>query len=77
VRGYRRGLRVLEALARIAAGEGDLGAIAVRVGFTHHSHLCDSFRHVLGAPPSALRRGVDASARRVRTFLEAGGSPGP
>lgn len=72
VRAWRRRARVLEALARIAAGEEDLGALAVRVGFAHHSHLTDSFREVLGAPPSALRRLVRAPPGRERTFLEAG-----
>lgn len=71
VRAWRRRARVLEALARIAAGEEDLGALAVRVGFAHHSHLTDSFRAVLGAPPTALRRLVRASLERDRTFVEA------
>ncbi|MFY3745582.1 helix-turn-helix domain-containing protein [Anaeromyxobacter sp. Red801] len=71
VRAWRRRARVLEALARIAAGEDDLGALAVRVGFAHHSHLTDSFRDVLGAPPSALRRLVRARLEQDRTFLEA------
>lgn len=71
VRAWRRRARVLEALARIAAGEEDLGALAVRVGFAHHSHLTDSCREVLGAPPSALRRLVGPQLERERTFLEA------
>lgn len=71
VRAWRRRARVLEALARIAAGEDDLGALAVRVGFAHHSHLTDSFREVLGAPPSELRRRVRAPLERERTFVEA------
>jgi AraC family transcriptional regulator len=71
VRAWRRRARVLEALARIAAGEEDLGALAVRVGFAHHSHLTDSFREVLGASPSELRRRVRVAPERERTFVEA------
>jgi AraC family transcriptional regulator len=71
VRAWRRRARVLEALARIAAGEEDLGELAVRVGFAHHSHLTDSFREVLGAPPSELRRRVRVAPERERTFVEA------
>lgn len=55
LRAYRRELRVLAALPRLAQGEQDLARIAVELGFSHHSHLADSFRHVLGVSPATLR----------------------
>jgi len=69
VRAYRRQLRVLAALSAIAGGERDLAALAVRLGFSHHSHLSDSFRAVLGVTPTHLRR--EAAVPEARRFLEA------
>lgn len=68
VRAYRRRLRVLAALAALDGGR-DLGELAAEVGFSHHSHLTDSFREVLGVAPSRLRR--ERRGGGVRTFLEA------
>jgi AraC-like DNA-binding protein len=55
LRAYRRELRVLAALRRLARGERDLAGLAVELGFCHHSHLTESFRRVLGISPRALR----------------------
>lgn len=60
LRGYRRELRVMAALPRLAAGEGDLGALAVELGFSHHSHLTATFQQVIGATPRQVRAGLRA-----------------
>jgi len=74
---WRRTLRVREALARIDAGERDLAALAVDLGFAHHSHLSNEIRAETGQPPSAFRRpptGRDIT--RLRTILQACVGPG-
>lgn len=55
LREYRRELRVLAALARLADAEPDLARLAVELGFSHHSHLTQSFRQVLGTTPRRVR----------------------
>ncbi len=77
VRAYRRRLRVLAALDGLDAGR-DLAGLAAELGFSHHSHLTDSFREVLGVPPSRLRqaRREGSGGDETRTFLEAG-APAP
>lgn len=77
MRAYRRRLRVLDALDRISAGEGDLAAIAVRAGFAHHAHLTDAFRRELGAPPSAVRGDLGVAPSRARRIVEASRREGP
>jgi AraC-like DNA-binding protein len=63
LRAYRRELRVLAALPRLARGERDLAGLAVELGFSHHSHLTESFRRVLGISPRALREELLGGAR--------------
>ncbi|MFY2559997.1 helix-turn-helix transcriptional regulator [Corallococcus terminator] len=55
LRAYRRQLRVLTALQRLAEGERDLARLALELGFSHHSHLSQSVRQVLGKSPARLR----------------------
>lgn len=52
---YLRRLRLRAALQRLADGESDLTGLALRLGFSSHSHLSDAFRHEFGLSPSALR----------------------
>ncbi|MFP2902347.1 helix-turn-helix transcriptional regulator [Corallococcus sp. 4LFB] len=54
LRAYRRQLRVLTALQRLAEGERDLARLALELGFSHHSHLSLSVRQVLGSSPARL-----------------------
>ncbi len=68
LRAYRRQLRVLTALAALRGKERDLAGLAAQLGFSHHSHLTDSFRRVLGVAPSRLRPAADVE---TRTFVEA------
>ena len=53
---YRLRRRVHEVLDRLAAGEDDLAALAIAVGFSDHSHMTRTVVAQLGEAPSALRR---------------------
>lgn len=69
---YRTGLRVQAALDRIERGERDLTALALDLGFAHHSHLANVLRSTLGSPPSAFRRAPTAAElAALRTILQA------
>jgi AraC-like DNA-binding protein len=52
---YRNGLRVRQALERIADGEGSLARLAGELGFTDQAHLTRTVRHTLGITPAAFR----------------------
>lgn len=56
-------LRAIRAADAILGGAGDLGALALELGFAHHSHLTSRVRHVFGVTPTQLRRRVDRSDR--------------
>jgi AraC-like DNA-binding protein len=53
---YRLRRRVHEVLDRLAAGEDDLAALAIAVGFSDHSHMTRTVVAQLGKAPSELRR---------------------
>jgi AraC-like DNA-binding protein len=53
---YRNRVRVGRALDRLAAGETQLGALAVDLGFADQAHLCRTVRAHVGHTPTALRR---------------------
>ncbi|MCI0569622.1 MAG: AraC family transcriptional regulator [Myxococcaceae bacterium] len=63
LRAYRRELRVAAALPRLAGGEPDLAALALELGFSHHSHLSECFRRVLGVSPRAVRAELRGAVR--------------
>jgi AraC family transcriptional regulator len=72
VRQYRLRLRLAIALEELAGGAADLSALAVRTGFSDHSHMTGSFRKVFGATPSALRESLrSAGLAKLSTFLQA------
>lgn len=50
---YRLGLRLREALRRLAQGKEELSGLALQLGFASHSHFTDAFRRAFGLPPSA------------------------
>ncbi len=63
-------LRVRAALERLAAGERDLSALAIALGFAHHSHFTATVHRELGITPSAARRLLDTgSMAQVRRLL--------
>lgn len=57
-------LRLRAALERLLAGERDLTALALELGFAHHSHFANAFRAELGVPPSACRARGDGRLLR-------------
>jgi AraC family transcriptional regulator len=48
-------LRLALALERLAEGEDDIAALAVSLGFSHHSHFSARFRAAFGMTPSEAR----------------------
>jgi AraC family transcriptional regulator len=52
---YLLRLRLGLALDRLAAGETELGRLAVELGFAHHSHFSARFRSVFGTTPRQVR----------------------
>lgn len=61
---YRNQLRLRKALDLVASPDSDLSRVAVRLGYSSHSHFTASFRQAFGLTPSRFRR--HASARRIR-----------
>jgi len=59
---YRLRLRLNRALARMAAGDGDLAGVAIDSGFADQAHLTRALRHETGWTPGALRSQLTASA---------------
>ena len=68
---YRTHLRLRIALERLAEGEGDLAALAHRLGFSSHSHFSSAFRSVFGVQPSVVRGLGRRGARELRRIVEA------
>jgi AraC family transcriptional regulator len=69
---YRTALRIQAALERIEAGERDLTALALDLGFADHSHLANVLRRAVGQPPSAFRPPPTPSElAALRTILQA------
>lgn len=56
-------IRAARAADAIAAGATDLGALALDLGFSHHSHLTSRMRHVFGCTPTGLRARIAGAAR--------------
>lgn len=52
---YRQRLRLAAALEAVWDGEADLTALALRLGFSSHSHFTMTFRREFGMTPSAVR----------------------
>jgi AraC family transcriptional regulator len=76
VRGYRRRLRLAMALEHMADGETDLTGLAIRAGFSDHSHMTRSFRKVFGSTPSALRERLRGRGLKKQSkFLQAAADP--
>ena len=74
IRAYRLRLRLAVALQEIADGAMDLAALALRAGFSHHSHMTVSFQKVFGMPPSMLRermrgRGLSEQSKFLKAAL--------
>lgn len=62
-------LRLRAALEELAAGDRDLTDLALRLGYSNHSHFSARFRRAFGTTPSgyrAARRGATPRPRRRR-----------
>ncbi len=63
-------LRSRAALSYLAEGERDLTAVALALGYSHHSHFTAAFRRELGLTPSTARRlFAEGSLSKVRQLL--------
>lgn len=72
IHGYRNQLRLRSSLDRLFEPDADLALLAVRLGYSSHSHFTDSFRRAFGPTPSAVRRaGRSGDLAELRTILEA------
>lgn len=65
---YRHQLRLRRSLELVAEPESDLTDVALRLGFSSHSHFTAAFRKAFGTTPSEFRRAP--SSRRVRELGE-------
>jgi AraC-like DNA-binding protein len=66
---YRNRLRLARALVRVLDGELDLSDLALRLGFSTHSHMTASFRKAFGLTPSEARSSAAPDAT-VRVLLD-------
>jgi AraC-like DNA-binding protein len=64
LRRYLDRLRLRLGMERLAAGEPDLTALALDLGYADHSHLTNACRREFGRPPSALRALWNPATRR-------------
>lgn len=72
IRGYRLRPRLATALDHLADGATDLTGLAVRAGFSDHSHMSASFQRTFGSTPSALREKLTTRGlKKQRKFLQA------
>ena len=68
---YLTRLRLRLAVERLADGARDLSALALQLGFSHHSHLANAFRREYGLPPSRFRSDLAGRSRAIRKILQA------
>ncbi len=61
---YREQLRLRAALEALAAPRVDLSALALRLGYSSHSHFTANFRRAFGVTPSAVRGRAPRPASR-------------
>ena len=52
---YLLRLRLGAAVERLAEGERDIAALAIDIGFAHHSHFSARFRMAFGITPTLAR----------------------
>jgi transcriptional regulator GlxA family with amidase domain len=57
---YHVRLRLRAAVGAMMQGRDELTAIALRAGFSSHSHFTQAFRREFGEPPRALVRSLRA-----------------
>ena len=68
---YLLRLRLAIAVERLAQGERDISALAIGIGFSHHSHLSARFRDTFGITPSQAREILtSANVARLRALID-------
>jgi AraC family transcriptional regulator len=68
---YLLRLRLAVAVERLADGERNIAALAVGVGFAHHSHFTARFHSVFGVTPAQAREMLTKrKVKDLRTLLE-------
>lgn len=65
---YLTRLRLRSAVAAVLDGEEDIGALALHLGYSSHSHFTEAFQAEYGLTPSGLRRAPLASLARGARF---------
>jgi AraC family transcriptional regulator len=69
---YRLRMRIARALDKLADGADDLAALALDLGFNHHSHFTSTFRRLLGLRPAEVRERLTRNRHHeLRTILTA------
>jgi AraC family transcriptional regulator len=69
---YLLRLRLAIAVERLAQGERDISALAIEIGFSHHSHLSARFRETFGITPSAAREILTReNVEKLRALIDA------
>ena len=63
-RGYQERLRLARAQSLLREHATTITAIAVELGYAHHSHFSAAFRRAFGVTPSDYRDGAVSGARR-------------
>lgn len=61
---YRNQLRMTRGLVEVLDGEDDLTALALRLGYSSHSHLTATFRRAYATTPSAVRHSTASAGPR-------------
>ena len=64
---YRTRLRLHAAAATLLDSSPRLVELAIELGFSSHSHLCDAFARYFGCPPSAVHKDAIAAKLRMST----------
>ena len=68
---YLLRLRLAMAVERLAQGERDISALAIGIGFSHHSHLSARFRETFGITPSAAREILTSeNVEKLRALID-------
>jgi AraC-like DNA-binding protein len=69
---YLLRLRLAIAVERLAQGERDISALAIGIGFSHHSHLSARFRDTFGITPSQARKTLTTgNVAELRALIDA------
>ncbi len=66
---YLKELRLRTALEYVTQANNDLTHLALKIGFSSHSHFTEAFRKTFGIPPSALRHASRQHLRELQSKI--------